>query len=394
MNILYYTWNENSFQDMKETLKMMSHNVEVFHAPMSDYSSDAVFEEKLIRMLAKRDYDMVFTFDYFPIISKVLNQVNIRYVSWIYDCPHYALYSKTVRNPVNYIFSFDRLQYQELKERGAVHAYHLPLAVNRDRIQRAFQIDWDQKRRYTYEVSFAGNLYQKNLYRQIVYLPDQIRGYLEGVMAAQEKIWGLDLISGTLTDDILEECLKYLKIPLEQEYEYTKELLIGNLLYSELTARERKKYLEAVAGCYDLELFTASKGIITGAHLKEHEYVSYTDELPGVFWKSKINLNITARSVTSGIPQRAMDIMGAGGFLLSNYQAELSEYFVPGEEFVYFEDEKDLKEKVRYYLNHDSEREQIAYNGWKKTEQFTYPGKAAELMQLMGVPDNERTIPG
>ena len=55
---------------------------------------------------------------------------------------------------------------------------------------------------------------------------------------------------------------------------------------------------------------------------------------------------------------------------MSNYQPELAEFFVPGEDFVYFESEQDLIDKIQYYLEHEDERKQIAYNGWQKIQQF------------------------
>ena len=79
----------------------------------------------------------------------------------------------------------------------------------------------------------------------------------------------------------------------------------------------------------------------------------YYSEMPLIFHNSKINLNITLRSIQSGIPLRCMDIMGAGGFLLTNFQADLLDYFIPDEDFVYYEDQNDLIKKVDYYLEHD-----------------------------------------
>lgn len=48
--------------------------------------------------------------------------------------------------------------------------------------------------------------------------------------------------------------------------------------------------------------------------------LDYYNNMPVVFCNSKINLNISLRTIRNGIPLRAMDIMGAGGFLISNYQ--------------------------------------------------------------------------
>ena len=68
-----------------------------------------------------------------------------------------------------------------------------------------------------------------------------------------------------------------------------------------------------------------------------------------------------------------MDIMGAGGFLLSNYQPELAEYFVDGKEMVMYTGRQDLLDKVTYYLNNDEERISIAINGQKKIDkEYSY----------------------
>lgn len=69
---------------------------------------------------------------------------------------------------------------------------------------------------------------------------------------------------------------------------------------------------------------------------------------------------MTLRSIKSGIPQRAFDIMGCGGLLMSNYQPELAEYFIPGEDLVLYDSVDDLIQKIDYYLSHEEERLQIA----------------------------------
>ena len=97
--------------------------------------------------------------------------------------------------------------------------------------------------------------------------------------------------------------------------------------------------------------------------------VDYYSEMPYVFANSKINLNISLRSIQSGIPLRAMDIMGAGGFLLTNFQEDFLDCFIPNEDFVYFESEDDLCEKAQYYLSHESLRKEIAHNGHEKVKQ-------------------------
>jgi spore maturation protein CgeB len=64
-----------------------------------------------------------------------------------------------------------------------------------------------------------------------------------------------------------------------------------------------------------------------------------------------------------------MDIMGAGGFLLTNFQADFLDFFVPDEDFVYYNDPEDLLNKIDYYLSHEKERMEIAQNGHQKVKQ-------------------------
>ena len=76
--------------------------------------------------------------------------------------------------------------------------------------------------------------------------------------------------------------------------------------------------------------------------------------------------------------------MGAGGFLLSNYQAELAENFVDGEELVLFDSAEDLLCKVDYYLSHEEERKEITYRGWKKVcEKYSYEKRVEEMLRLI-----------
>ena len=75
--------------------------------------------------------------------------------------------------------------------------------------------------------------------------------------------------------------------------------------------------------------------------------------------------------------------MGAGGFLMSNYQAELSEYFIDGKDMVLFDSPEDMQWKIRYYLKHDDERQQIAKNGFEKVKRkFSYDIQLEKMMRL------------
>ncbi len=113
--------------------------------------------------------------------------------------------------------------------------------------------------------------------------------------------------------------------------------------------------------------------------------MDYTSQMPKIFRDSKINLNMSLRSITSGIPLRALDVMGAGGFLLSNYQPELAECFEDGKELALYGSAQELIEKAAYYLAHEEERQEIAAAGFRKVQElFSYEVKVKQMLELAG----------
>ena len=112
--------------------------------------------------------------------------------------------------------------------------------------------------------------------------------------------------------------------------------------------------------------------------------VDYEKEMPIVFKNSRINLNMTLRSIHTGIPLRAMDIMGCGGFLLTNYQEDFLEHFEPGVDYVYYSSCEELLELAEYYMNHEEERLEIARNGYHRVKTgHTYRNRVEYLLMRM-----------
>lgn len=386
MKILYYEWKENSQNDMVTTLKTMGYSVLKCHIPCHDYEYDILFMERFEAAAVKYQCDVIFTFDYFPVIAKVAKKLQIDYLSWVYDSPHWTLFSPTVWSERNYIFVFDYQQYLILKDREVPHVYHLPLAVNTRRLNRQLALP-SRELEFKAEVSFVGSLYEKNLYNQIVYLPDWLKGYLDGIMDVQKKIFGVNILKEIIPGSAAEKLGKYVKMDMDDSYRIAKYLLYVDMLNEKLTSIERIEYLNRISRNYKLSLYTGSNASLVPAAVCRGT-VSYEEEMPKVFLLSKINLNVTHRSIESGIPLRALDILGSGGFLLSNYQPELAQYFVNEEEVVMYEGEEDLLEKTEYYMKQDKKRTEIARNGWEKVQkQFSYE---MQVERMLGIWRSER----
>lgn len=103
-----------------------------------------------------------------------------------------------------------------------------------------------------------------------------------------------------------------------------------------------------------------------------------------VFYSSKININMTLRSIESGVPLRIFDIMSVGGFVMSNYQEEIPELFEEGKEIVTFKTPEELIDKTDYYLSHDTERIKVGINGYKKVNAcYTYEHQLNKIISIL-----------
>lgn len=386
MKIVFAEWGAFGSGDVRDAFAAEGHNMVLYRFPAEygRHNRDAETESILSALLRKETPDVMFSLNYFPVISRVCQQEGIRYISWTYDCPCFLLYSTTVVNSCNIIYVFDKQLYQEFHHAGITTVHYLPLAANTDRLDRITAEKADGQP-FRYDISFVGSLYMEkyNYYSKIEpHLSDYARGYLDALIDAQMKVWGCDLVQGALSpivDELYEIC------PVDPEPDgvepraYFYEQYVVN---RRITSIERVDLLEACAQYRPLDLFTHTKEL-TMPGITNHGSVEFYQEMPVVFHQSKINLNISLRGIKSGIPLRAYDIMGAGGFLLSNFQADFLDDFVPGEDFVYYESREDLLHKVAYYLEHEEERKKIAKNGHDRVKsRHTYRHRVREMLQF------------
>ncbi len=69
---------------------------------------------------------------------------------------------------------------------------------------------------------------------------------------------------------------------------------------------------------------------------------------------------------------------------MSNYQVDLARHFVPDEDFVYYEDRKNLIDKIDYYLRNDAERVAIAENAHRKIQQeHTFDVRIRQILEFV-----------
>ena len=413
MHILMYRWKAYNYRDIEQTFLLLGYTVDNIEQELGSYDVSPEFERVIEEKIRGTHYDMVFTVNYFPLISNVCERTGVKYVSWTCDNPLISMYHESVFHDCNYIFTFDKTNYLEFRGMGVKHIWYLPLAVDTERMDallgapeevrtagaahegmktagtvpeeigtaesvpaeigkagRRKAAQDPEMQKYRGDVAFVGSLYERNSYDKIKNrLPEYLRGYFDAVMEAQLNISGANIVEPMLTTNILEQLQEYFQLE-KSDGSFSDLGLIfqTTVLGFKIAEIERRRALIELSKHYRVNVYSNSD-VSDLLRIQYCGSVDYWSEMPKVFRMSKINLNFTIPNIKSGIPLRIWDVLGCGGFLLTNYQAEIPYYFKEGEDLVCFDGLEDLCEKVGYYLEHEEERKRIAWNGYHKVRE-------------------------
>lgn len=111
-----------------------------------------------------------------------------------------------------------------------------------------------------------------------------------------------------------------------------------------------------------------------------------TEEYVNILNRSKISLNFCRRrDGASQLKCRVFEAMACQSFIIEDEGSETKEFFEPHKDYAMFYDKKELLEIVRYYLEHDAEREKVALSGYEKvTNIYNATNMWAYVFERMG----------
>lgn len=443
MKLLLYSWKANNEQVLADNLKKTGFDLVIYDKPCKHYTRDLELASDMIPFIHIHNVEAVISFNYFPMLSMICNTCQIPYFSWVYDCPHFTLYARQIMLPCNHIGIFDKEMVRHLQETYQVPTiFHAPLAVDTEYFDRAIReaqgtsaIDSGQDlyesmpAKYRCDVSFVGSLYtdEHNYYDMISMAESGSDAAGDGVTVnSSAALANMDQMIARQCFSYKQDCLRPALAPGENDMSVIKtkmeeqglmlgedyfanpeDILLSAVLEKKVTVEERRILLGQIAERDFVNLqhkdcpvkqdrdsavqSNFSFKLYTGSNTKElpaldacnQGTVDYHTQMPLVFAASRINLNISLRSIHSGIPLRVLDIMACGGFVLSNWQPELVEYFEEGEEIALFGSKEECMEKIAYYLAHEEERREIAAAGKRKVQELFSYEKGLE--RLFGV---------
>lgn len=392
MRILFVHANvrNTAGSDIVQALNRIGYEAHEFSSlqtmPPSQLEDNRVKE--LEEHIRRHNMDLVISIYFVMNVALAAYKTKIRYISVLWDAPVTDIYNPLGRLDNVWISTFDQLERIRFLRNGIRHVLYQPLSVNETRaLEWNREIQETLQGNYIHDISFIGSLYDDNSYdRYAQKFPKNMQYYFNSIFEEAAFKWdGENRIYGKVSKEILE----YLQmaapgfgISNRQDIDDV-QYFEGLCLVRKVANIERTAVLNLLAEKYPVALYTGSnagrenlQGVNVGPP------VVYGKATSLIYAGSKINLNISLKGIERGTPQRIMDIMGAGGFVLTSYSPETAEIFEEDKEIVMFRTPEELMEKADYYLSHDKVRRQIAAAGYDKvTSCYTYEKKMMELME-------------
>lgn len=390
MKILYVYHDEGS-DEIPVAFRRMGYEVEEYPKhPDGFVLNDEVIDE-LVKTIREHHITHLFSIHLNYNMAVAADKTDVKYISYIWDAPYLRLYSPFGRMRNCYFSLFDKSDCERFKKEGIPNVMYSPLGVEPDRVKQ-----WNRKAEkalqgnYMHDVCFLGRLYEDNHYdRHIDEIPPDMQKYFESIFEEAAFKWdGVNRIYGKTGQDVLDYI--HLKNP---DFKIDTMLDINEVqafecfyLVRKIANIERIAVLNTLAESYSVWLHTTSKvdkNLLGSVNIGPP--VVPGDATTLLFAGSKINLNISLKGIEGGTPLRVMDVLAAGGFILTNYCSETAELFEEDQEIVMYKTPEELFDKVDYYLRHEKERKAIARRGQTKVlECYTLDRVLTKIMDWAG----------
>lgn len=117
----------------------------------------------------------------------------------------------------------------------------------------------------------------------------------------------------------------------------------------------------------------------------QDDYVA-EEEKSRAFNAAKIVLNSMFYGEIEGVNCRLFEAAGCGAFQIADWKPALPDLFEPEKEIVTFRTQRELKEKVDYYLAHSEERREIADRAYARAhKEHTYEMRLQQMFDILGL---------
>lgn len=296
------------------------------------------------------------------VLMDLLDRLELPLASWFVDNPHLIihLYSKCVSKWAS-IFTWDEDNLETMRQCGFEHVHYLPLGTDPDRFapgRRGAPSHWKAR------VSFVGNSMvhkvaarlKKGHFPRALLLP--FKDCARDFMASEEGS-----VAKFLRESKPEVHALYKALP-DNEARLAYETAItwqATRLYRTSCVQKLLPFRPLIVG--DDGWHVEFRG--QSEQPRYMDAISYYADLPLFYGQSTINFNCTSKQMKGAVNQRIFDAPAAGAFVLTDWRRQMDNLFEPGE-MACFHEQGEIPDLVRYYLDHDRERQAMALAARKR----------------------------
>lgn len=284
-----------------------------------------------------------------------LARLELPLASWFVDNPHLLihLYANN-KNPWVCIFTFDEDNLPTLKEAGFPHVFYLPLGTDPERFKPHAGTPnpaWRAR------VSFVGNsmIHKVGARLKAGHFPQVLlRSFhqLSRAFASSEERSVADFMARSFPGLYR----KYSELP-----NIDKKLAWETAVTWKATQIYRNERVMKLLPFEPLIVGDPGWRIVFRHNTPRPRLlppINYYTQLPVFYGESLINFNCTSRQMKGAVNQRVFDAPAAGGFVLTDWRAQMAGLFEP-DEMACYHDLAEIPELVSYYLAHSNARQSI-----------------------------------
>lgn len=366
------------------SLGKMGHEVVLYEKSMEYVEEHEEEYESFGLFLQSEKPDVVISTIFFQIVAAYTHELGIKYAVYGMDSPHYAAWVPEYPRLDNvYLFHFDSREVERFRKCGYTNVTYLPLAAGVTWADTIHTSGTDRKK-FGSAVSFVGGLYGDNPFDTCAgRLPQPVQEHIWNQLENSAFLWdGKERLQEGVSEELLRICQTVTPELCNPGFTMGDDYYFRQwTLARKLSNIERTLLFEQVAGQYDFRLYTREKEVVPESIHRYPPVNAMTEQLK-VFQSSGVNLNVTLRSIESGVPLRVFDILSVGGLVLTDYRKDAEELFREDEEIVMFRTPEEMMDKLAFYTTHETERKRIAKNGHRRARaEYSYERMLEEILQ-------------
>ena len=344
--------------DLSEALRSKGYSVYL-------WDTHILSPEELARTVHAFTPELVASINYVDGIAELCQSLDVPFLCWQIDPATHRPRRLQRTCPKGHIFTYRQANQVEFRDAGFENVSHIPLATNPAR-RFPLQLSEHERRHYQAPLSFVGASManQATAYRHRFIALAKTHGVsdpipkLERLLERQREDYSTFQIP-----NLLEDCFPGL---LQKVKEEERDLNIVSLV-GEISAAEKR--FAYISGLSELGIHVWGDphwDALRRSPVTYRGQARHFEELTRIYCASQINIDIGRIYQSDIITMRVFDVLGCGGFLLTEENDALTEHFAVGEELETYRTLDELRRKALYYLNHPDKARSIARRGHER----------------------------